>query len=80
MLALFSVVIGNMTGVDEGITLTLKFELIPHMYVSGGAKTSDIDGQGTVKGNLTLIGPSIVIYSYNKNQRDALISKIYCAK
>lgn len=57
-----------MTGVDEGITLTLKFELIPCMCVSGGAKTSDMDGQGNVKGNLTLIGPCIVIYSYNKNQ------------
>jgi hypothetical protein len=57
-----------MIGVDKGITLTLKFELIPHMYVSGGAKTSDMDEQGNVRGNLTLIGPCIVIYSYNENQ------------
>ena len=27
--------------------------------------------------NLTFIGPCIMIYSYNKNQRDALISQIY---
>jgi len=27
--------------------------------------------------NLIFRGPCVVIYSYNKNQRDALISQIY---
>jgi len=27
--------------------------------------------------NLTFTGPCVVIYSYNKSQRDALISQIY---
>jgi hypothetical protein len=57
------VVIDNMIGMDEGVTLTLKFELIPHIYVRGGAKTSNMDETRNVKGNLTFRGLCIVIYS-----------------